>query len=402
MRYLKIFKVGLVSVVTILALCACGGNIEEVSDDLTFKEENTTQKEISEMVTTKEIAGEATTKNSEIKTSTEITTKATTEKETINSSTSKKEEITTKKQETTEKQTTKQPTTTKLQTTTKKQQQTTTKSQTTTTNKQQPTTAKQTTTTKQQPTTTKKEEVTTTQAVALTYTINVKSLGDMPLSDIRINIYADSTHKVLKGTVTTDNYGMAEIILDKSDNYSAVLSDVPVGYKVADSYKFDGGNLFISLDSSVIKGSMPAGLGVGDVMYDMTVTSPDGTEYTISEILKNKNMVMLNFWFSTCTYCLQEFPYIQSAYDKYKNDIEILAINPYDATASNVNYIRENYGVTFPLTPCDFSAPTAFGVSGYPTTVIIDKYGVIREVEVGARIYASYWENLFLGYADDK
>lgn len=66
------------------------------------------------------------------------------------------------------------------------------------------------------------------------------------------------------------------------------------------------------------------------------------------------------------------------------------------------NYIRENYGVTFPLTPCDFSAPTAFGVSGYPTTVIIDKYGVIREVEVGARIYASYWKNLFLGYADDK
>ena len=224
----------------------------------------------------------------------------------------------------------------------------------------------------------------------------------MPLSDIRINIYSDSTHEVLKGTVTTDNYGMAEIILDKSDKYSAVLSDVPVGYKVADSYKFDGGNLLISLDSSVIKGSMPASLGVGDVMYDMTVTSPDGTAYTISEILKNKNMVMLNFWFSTCTYCLQEFPYIQSAYDKYKNDIEILAINPYDATASNVNYIRENYGVTFPLTPCDFSAPTAFGVSGDPTTVIIDKYGVIREVEVGARIYASYWENLFLGYADDK
>ena len=34
--------------------------------------------------------------------------------------------------------------------------------------------------------------------------------------------------------------------------------------------------------------------------------------------------MLINYWFSTCSPCISEFPYLVSAYEKYKDDIEIL------------------------------------------------------------------------------
>lgn len=144
---------------------------------------------------------------------------------------------------------------------------------------------------------------------------------------------------------------------------------------------------------------MPASLKAGDVMYDVAVTAPDGSTYTISEILKEKNMVMLNFWFSTCYYCLQEFPYINDAYVQYKDKIEVIAVNPFDPM-NEIDYIKTNYGLNFPMVSCEYKLATIFGVTGYPTTIIIDQYGVIRQVEVGARIDAEYWEGLFAEFSN--
>lgn len=47
------------------------------------------------------------------------------------------------------------------------------------------------------------------------------------------------------------------------------------------------------------------------------------------------------------------------------------------------------------MTECGWDIPDAFGVDGYPTTVIIDRYGVICMVESGGRPYTWYWEMLF-------
>ena len=70
----------------------------------------------------------------------------------------------------------------------------------------------------------------------------------------------------------------------------------------------------------------------GDVFADMSVTTPDGITYKISELLKEKKAVVINFWYLNCGPCKMEFPYMQEAYEKYKDDIEILAVNPYDGT----------------------------------------------------------------------
>lgn len=300
-------------------------------------------------------------------------------------------EITTNQSQTTKNE---QPTTTKQPQTTTKQPQTTTRQPQTTTKEPQTTTKEpQTTTKKPQETTTSKPnvEVDTTPVI---YTVNVKTKGGMVLEDVGVYVYEDNTHKVLKDYKTPNSSGIAEFSLKKSSNYSIVLKNVPAGYDVKTSYSFDGTTANIELASSVIKGQLPQSLGLGDVMYDVTFTDPNGVKHTISEILKEKDMVVLNFWYANCYYCIQEFPYLDEVYGQYKDSVEVLAINPVDQ-ASNIDYVKDYYGLSFPMTACGWDMPQAFGVTGYPTTVIIDRYGVICMVESGGRPYTWYWEMLF-------
>lgn len=260
-----------------------------------------------------------------------------------------------------------------------------------------------TTTSKPEETTTKEQETTTDNNVNTTetYTVNIHTRGGMALSDIDVYIYEDSSLTKFVDCTTTDSVGMAKFSLTKSSKYSIAISGVAKGYDVKTSYSFNGTSANIVLTSSVIKESISgATLSVGDVMHDITVENTDGIEYTISELLMEKDMVMLNFWFANCGYCIQEFPYIDEAYTLYKDEIEILAVNPFDS-AANIDYVEETYGMTFPLTICDYSVATAFGVSGYPTTVIIDRYGVICFVEAGGRPYTSHWTTLFEHFTSD-
>ena len=70
-----------------------------------------------------------------------------------------------------------------------------------------------------------------------------------------------------------------------------------------------------------------ASLSVGDGMYDITVTTVNGETVVLSELLKEKDMVMLNFWFSNCGPCRSEFPYMAEAYESYKGKVDSIKTN---------------------------------------------------------------------------
>ncbi len=219
------------------------------------------------------------------------------------------------------------------------------------------------------------------------YKVTVETKGGMCMTGISVYVYADDTLKDLisfgetdeKGAVTFEN-------LEKSKNYAIALSGIPEGYKVKDSYKFEGNTAKIVLDSALIKGDglSSASLGLGSVMYDFSVTTSDGETFTLSEALKEKDMVMLNFWYTTCTWCVTEFPYMEEAYQQYKDDIAIIALNPMPTdSVSAISAFKAQYGLSFPMAQCPTAWANSFGISGYPTSVIVDRYGVICMVEAG-------------------
>ena len=133
----------------------------------------------------------------------------------------------------------------------------------------------------------------------------------------------------------------------------------------------------------------------GDVFADMTVTTPDGTTYKISEILKEKKAVVLNFWYINCGPCQMEFPYMQEAYENYKDDLEILAVNPYDGTDETVAEFQKKFELTFPMAVVGEEWAQYMELRAYPTTVVIDRYGIISYVHTGMITETEEFNKLF-------
>ncbi|MBO5657136.1 MAG: TlpA family protein disulfide reductase [Agathobacter sp.] len=219
----------------------------------------------------------------------------------------------------------------------------------------------------------------------VSHTISVKSVAGLAMADLDVYIYGDDQLTDLVDFASTDESGIANISLPEGGEYYITLSGVGKGYEVKDYYTFSGTTAIITLNTSLITDEdiSTAVLGLGDVMYDFTVTTSEGEKITLSELLKEKKLVVLNFWYTTCSWCMTEFPIMAEAYDLYKDDIAIVALDPLDGDAAVKNFqAKEN--LPFYMAACPASWATVFSVSGYPTSVFIDQYGVICAVEAGA------------------
>ena len=91
-------------------------------------------------------------------------------------------------------------------------------------------------------------------------------------------------------------------------------------------------------------------------------------------------IVLLDFWYTRCGDCFEKFPQLQAFYDKYKDDdsIAVCAINkPIEEDKPNEAFqLTEKY--TFPvLLPADAELPEKFGIQGYPTTLVINRNGMV-------------------------
>lgn len=234
------------------------------------------------------------------------------------------------------------------------------------------------------------------------YAVSIKSAGGMPLEGVAVSVYADSTMADLQGYDETDAEGKATVQLPQREGYAISLSGVPKGYATEASYSFNGTSAEIVLTSSVVAGESVGDttFKVGDVMYDFTVTTPDGTGVTLSEMLKEKKMVLINFWYTGCSWCVTEFPFMEQAYQTYKDDVGIIAVDPLGEGDAAIAAFPGSMGLelSFPMAECPSTWSNAFGITGYPTSVIIDRYGVITLIEAGAitslRPFTSLFETM--------
>ncbi len=120
-----------------------------------------------------------------------------------------------------------------------------------------------------------------------------------------------------------------------------------------------------------------------DKAPDFQLNDTDGNTISLSGYLGSP--VMINFWYIGCGYCIQEMAYIQEVYVEYQNQgLIILTINITDSTASITEFMQNNdYSFTVLIDDTHATA-TTYNISGYPTTLFIDKDGIIRERKPGA------------------
>ena len=236
-----------------------------------------------------------------------------------------------------------------------------------------------------------------------TFVVNVKTEGGMPMTGVPVYVYADDSLQDLKQFKESDSKGKVIFDLEPSKKYAVTITGIPKGYKVEESYSFKDNICNIVLKSSLIEGEDLTGatLGLGDVMYDFTVTTPKGEKVTLSEMLKKKKVVLINFWYTTCTYCVAEFPFMQTAYETYGDDVGIIALNPMEQNPA-IQSFQEDMKLTFPMAACPAAWSTTFNVSGYPTSILVDRYGVICLVEAGGITSQRPWTCMFDHFTADK
>ena len=247
---------------------------------------------------------------------------------------------------------------------------------------------------------TKKEPVTTHEVATTTpgnsdsevynyYYVYVMNAGGRYMDDIKISILHKNTRELIAEGYTVD--GVCEFYLPKNTKYYiAEVGYLPEGYKaVTDNFFNDMDNsAHIVLSSSVIEDSNLDGVTytLGSVLHDFSVVTTDGKLFNLAETLKEKKCVMINFFYTTCSPCVQEFPYINSVANKYADDVAVIAINPTGMpgeTEEAVRQFKEIYNLDIDMAKTGMELANAFGVEGYPTTVFIDRYGVVCLIEIG-------------------
>ena len=136
------------------------------------------------------------------------------------------------------------------------------------------------------------------------------------------------------------------------------------------------------------------GFSLGNIMPELTVTTADGQILSTSQLLEKKELVVLNFWFANCPWCLKEFPVMEVAYQQYRENVEILAVNPVDSAEQIGAFYQEN-SYSFPMAGCSRDLALAFGINGYPTSVFIDREGKICLIHAGAITDTNTFYELF-------
>lgn len=154
------------------------------------------------------------------------------------------------------------------------------------------------------------------------------------------------------------------------------------------------------LSLSLLCALLPAQAGayrLGDTIADFSVSTPDGETLSLQALLQKYRAVVLNFWFKDCTWCDYEFPYLEEAWQQLSSDVAVLALSPYDDAQTIADY-QASKGLTFPMAMDTAGLSTQFGVGSYPTTIVIDRYGVYCLREEGAQPSAQAFINLLAPY----
>lgn len=147
----------------------------------------------------------------------------------------------------------------------------------------------------------------------------------------------------------------------------------------------------------------PEGYQLGYRIPNFTVTTCNGTSITLYDLLREKEMVLINIWATWCPPCRAEFPFMQRAYEQYQDKVEILALSCESGDANwEIADFAEEYGLTFPMGRDTNNLLSKFNINSIPTSIVIDRFGVICFVETGAITSLSTFSRLFETFLGDE
>jgi peroxiredoxin len=123
---------------------------------------------------------------------------------------------------------------------------------------------------------------------------------------------------------------------------------------------------------------------VGALAPDFTLVDARSGERIQLSALQGRP-VLINFWATWCTYCLDEMPVIQRAYEEHRDqELAVLAVDVQESR-DLVRRFGDRMGLTFNLLlDSEGAVADEYRVVTMPTSYFVSRQGVIHALAVGA------------------
>jgi peroxiredoxin len=122
-----------------------------------------------------------------------------------------------------------------------------------------------------------------------------------------------------------------------------------------------------------------------------------GAEVRLVDFLKKGQVVLIDFWASWCPPCKTSFPALDAIYREYEGKgLEVLAVNVDERRRDADLFLDAHpHHLTVLFDPKGATAE-AFGVSGMPSSFLIDRSGNIRFTHIGysANVHEKYRQEI--------
>jgi thiol-disulfide isomerase/thioredoxin len=93
-------------------------------------------------------------------------------------------------------------------------------------------------------------------------------------------------------------------------------------------------------------------------------------------------VVVMDFWYRGCGWCMYAMPQVKQLAADYKDKpVIVLGMNT-DREEKDAKFVIDTMGLKYPTIKAE-GIPEKYGVQGFPTLIIIDQDGVVRDVHVG-------------------
>ena len=94
-------------------------------------------------------------------------------------------------------------------------------------------------------------------------------------------------------------------------------------------------------------------------------------------------VIVLNFWFTSCMPCISEIPALNRVYERYQNNSNVVFVAITFNRTKLVKRFLSHTPMKYTVVPFENPTCTKFGVSGFPTNMIIDKVGNYQWISLG-------------------
>ncbi|MDB5230780.1 MAG: thioredoxin-like protein YneN [Chitinophagaceae bacterium] len=203
----------------------------------------------------------------------------------------------------------------------------------------------------------------------------------------RIYMRSDKKDSKAKPGVIINRWSDGKAMTDSQAKEAASLPNVSRRFEVSNDTVYmyysilSQQELAAAANKQLVKETKYRNTFIGKAAPDFKVTDIMGKEYSIRNM--QGKIIVLNFWFTGCRPCKNEMPSLNKMVDSNQREDIIFLSFALDPKA-NIETFLTTQPFLYKIVAESDKIAKLFEVNAYPTHVIIDKQGLVRELFIGA------------------